>query len=208
MWHTPPCLTKNFWRWYNEFDCHFRRHCFRCHCYCCQDQWWKVKTIITADEAFCRLSIKIHLASHGTWVAMVISCVQLHLKHVFISNWVLCSILPIFAGCHMDSPSVMMRGMIFVMQEYLSFLRQFLYNCFVSIVKVEKTMYPFLDLSWTSPSYCIDGGWHIFAFLTMMWYVWPFLCSRLKPAHVSVPTWGLTGANGNGYAAEKWCPSF
>ena len=42
----------------------------------------------------------------------------------------------------------------------------------------------------------------------VMWYVWPFLCSRLKPAHVSLPTWGLTGANGNGYAAEKWCPSF
>ena len=157
IWHTLPCWTKNFWRWYNEFDCHFRRHCFRCHCYCCQDQWWKVKTIIT-DEAFCRLSIIIHLACDGTWVAMVISCVQLHLKHVFISNWVLCSILPIFAGCHMDSPSVMMRGMIFVMQEHLSNLRQFLYNCFVSIVKVEKTMYPFLDLYWTSPSYCIDGG--------------------------------------------------
>ena len=75
IWHTPPCLTKNFWRWYNEFDCHFRRHCFRCHCYCCQDQWWKVKTIIT-DEAFCRLSIIIHLASDGTWVAMVVcSCI-------------------------------------------------------------------------------------------------------------------------------------
>ena len=153
-------------------------------------------------------SIIIHLASDGTWGAMVISCVQLHLKHVFISNWVLCSILPIFAGCHLDSPSVMMRGMIFVMQEHLYNLGQFLYHCFVSIVKVEKTMHTFLDLSWTSPSYCIDGGWHIFAFLTMMWYVWPFLCSRLKPAHVSLPTWGLTGANGNGYAAEKWCPSF
>ena len=33
------------------------------------------------------------------------------------------------------------------------------------------------------------------------------LCG-LKPAHVWVPTRGLTGANGNGYAAEKWCPSF
>ena len=25
--------------------------------------------------------------------------------------------------------------------------------------KSGKTMHPFLDLSWTSPSYCIDGGW-------------------------------------------------
>ena len=91
-----------------------------------------------------------HMGGHG--------CVQLHLKHVFISNWVLCSILPIFAGCHMDSPSVMMRGVIFVMQEHLYNLGQFLYHCFVSIVKVEKTMHTFLDLSWTSPSYCIDGG--------------------------------------------------
>ena len=33
------------------------------------------------------------------------------------------------------------------------------------------------------------------------------LCG-LKAAHVWVPTRGLTGANGNGYAAEKWCPSF